>query len=233
MAKFQFLLFFSVVVGFFATGSMAHDEHIVGGRDGWTIPPNATFYQDWAKTRNFKVGDRLVFPYTVEMYTVVEASKEDFDNCTQRDIKARYYAPPTVIELLEPGRITTTAGSGCTARPARSSASSSATAPATTVGEPTLQDSNVLDDSPFVKRFSQTCPPVISNPCVSPLRNSEIANSEITKTMYIPTRMKYVTSQQNWRKTSMYNVCKLATAVSDVLHSVSKRALQQSLVWRC
>lgn len=37
------------------------------------------------------------------MYTVVEVSKEDFDNCTQRDIKARYFAPPTVIELLEPG----------------------------------------------------------------------------------------------------------------------------------
>ncbi|OAY70060.1 umecyanin-like [Ananas comosus] len=103
MAKFWFLLFFSVAVGFFVMGSTAHDEHIVGGRDGWTIPPNATFYQDWAKTQNFKVGDRLVFPYTIEMYTVVEASKEDFDNCTQRDIKARYYAPPTVLELLEPG----------------------------------------------------------------------------------------------------------------------------------
>ena len=33
--------------------------HVVGGVAGWEIPPNKTFYEDWAKPRTFGVGDKL------------------------------------------------------------------------------------------------------------------------------------------------------------------------------
>ena len=33
--------------------------HVVGGSCGWEVPPNATFYADWAKPRTFGVGDKL------------------------------------------------------------------------------------------------------------------------------------------------------------------------------
>ncbi|GAB2232577.1 hypothetical protein Droror1_Dr00011619 [Drosera rotundifolia] len=33
--------------------------HVVGGSDGWEIPSNATFYQEWAKPRTFGVVDKL------------------------------------------------------------------------------------------------------------------------------------------------------------------------------
>lgn len=33
--------------------------HVVGGTAGWGVPPNATFYTDWAKPRTFGAGDKL------------------------------------------------------------------------------------------------------------------------------------------------------------------------------
>ena len=33
--------------------------HVVGGGCGWEVPPNSTFYADWAKPRTFGVGDKL------------------------------------------------------------------------------------------------------------------------------------------------------------------------------
>ena len=33
--------------------------HVVGGAAGWEIPPNKTFYEDWAKPRIFGAGDKL------------------------------------------------------------------------------------------------------------------------------------------------------------------------------
>ncbi|ERN01767.1 hypothetical protein AMTR_s00097p00156790 [Amborella trichopoda] len=33
--------------------------HIVGGSFGWKIPPNNTFYDQWAKTHTFNLNDKL------------------------------------------------------------------------------------------------------------------------------------------------------------------------------
>lgn len=32
---------------------------VVGGNTGWTIPPNTTFYPNWASANTFRVGDTL------------------------------------------------------------------------------------------------------------------------------------------------------------------------------
>ncbi|KAJ8451162.1 hypothetical protein Cgig2_026971 [Carnegiea gigantea] len=37
--------------------------HVVGGGCGWEVPPNRTFYADWAKPRTFGVGDKLAEYY--------------------------------------------------------------------------------------------------------------------------------------------------------------------------
>ena len=42
-----------------AVGDVVGMNHIVGKSFGWTIPQNASFYQDWAAPRTFYVGDKL------------------------------------------------------------------------------------------------------------------------------------------------------------------------------
>lgn len=34
-------------------------DHIVGGSFGWKLPPNRTFYEEWARSQTFVVGDKL------------------------------------------------------------------------------------------------------------------------------------------------------------------------------
>ena len=40
-------------------GEVGGMNHIIGKSLGWTIPQNASFYQDWAAPRTFAVGDKL------------------------------------------------------------------------------------------------------------------------------------------------------------------------------
>lgn len=42
-----------------AAAPAAAMTHVVGGRHGWSVPPNKTFYQEWAKPRTFGLGDKL------------------------------------------------------------------------------------------------------------------------------------------------------------------------------
>ncbi|KAI9117390.1 hypothetical protein K1719_011556 [Acacia pycnantha] len=64
----------------FAASSEAR-RYIVGGDFGWGIPPNQTFYSDWASDKTFIVGDKLVFNWTGNQ-NVAEVRKEDYNNCT-------------------------------------------------------------------------------------------------------------------------------------------------------
>ena len=34
-------------------------DHDVGGDFGWNLPPNITFFSDWASNKAFSVGDKL------------------------------------------------------------------------------------------------------------------------------------------------------------------------------
>jgi hypothetical protein len=56
-AHLSFLLLSVVVASL--VGSSAGVFHIVGAGKGWTIAPNQTYYADWARTRNIRVGDKL------------------------------------------------------------------------------------------------------------------------------------------------------------------------------
>ncbi|KAI9117664.1 hypothetical protein K1719_011830 [Acacia pycnantha] len=64
----------------FAASSEA-TRYTVGGNFGWGIPPNQTFYSDWASNKTFVLGDQLVFNWTGNQ-NVAEVQKEDYNNCT-------------------------------------------------------------------------------------------------------------------------------------------------------
>lgn len=51
--------FLMAAMGFLSASVAHHKTHIVGGSYGWRIPNTTTFYQDWANTRDFAVGDKI------------------------------------------------------------------------------------------------------------------------------------------------------------------------------
>jgi hypothetical protein len=53
------LLLLSAVVASLVAGSSAGIYHIVGAGKGWRIAPNRTYYEEWARTRNISIGDKL------------------------------------------------------------------------------------------------------------------------------------------------------------------------------
>jgi hypothetical protein len=56
-AHLSFLLLLVVVASL--AGSSSGVFHIVGAGKGWRIAPNKTYYEDWARTRDIHVGDKL------------------------------------------------------------------------------------------------------------------------------------------------------------------------------
>ncbi|GMH28848.1 hypothetical protein Nepgr_030691 [Nepenthes gracilis] len=77
--------------------------HVVGGSNGWEIPPNATFYAEWAKPRTFGVGDKLVFPYRTGAHNVLQVSAKDFETCSDDDVINYFFKGPTVVQLNATG----------------------------------------------------------------------------------------------------------------------------------
>lgn len=47
-----------LLVGAFLHVASAVD-YDVGGDFGWSLPPNPTFFSDWARNKTFFVGDKL------------------------------------------------------------------------------------------------------------------------------------------------------------------------------
>ncbi|OVA06377.1 Plastocyanin-like [Macleaya cordata] len=102
----KFLLFLVVVAAMGCAQMVpvsAGIDHIIGGSLGWTVPPNITYYQDWAKPRTFGLGDKLVFMFRTGVHNIIEVSKEDFDTCTDKKVVQMLYKGPTVMELNELG----------------------------------------------------------------------------------------------------------------------------------
>ncbi|CAL9150998.1 cucumber peeling cupredoxin-like [Musa acuminata AAA Group] len=99
------LLLLVAAMSCLVTVSQAHQKiHIVGGSYGWKIPPNKTFYEEWANKQSFFVGDKLVFLYTTGLQNVIEASEEEeFVYCKQTNVEDVQFVGPTILELTKAG----------------------------------------------------------------------------------------------------------------------------------
>ncbi|CAM0953713.1 unnamed protein product [Alopecurus aequalis] len=98
------LLLLWAVAASLVAGTSAGIYHIVGAGKGWRIAPNRTYYEEWARTRNISIGDKLMFLYRSGVYNIVEVPSRDlFLGCSMRNITNRYQNGPTIIELTQPG----------------------------------------------------------------------------------------------------------------------------------
>ncbi|KAL4377131.1 hypothetical protein GQ457_02G030780 [Hibiscus cannabinus] len=71
------LVIFAIVVSMSLTISSA-TEYVVGGDDGWKL---GVKYDDWAKDRQFLVGDTLVFKYKSGAHNVYKVTGDEFKSC--------------------------------------------------------------------------------------------------------------------------------------------------------
>ncbi|KAL5715855.1 hypothetical protein ACHQM5_017619 [Ranunculus cassubicifolius] len=82
----------------------AATEFKVGDANGWTVPtsPNAaTYYNRWAETHRFKLGDTLVFVYNND--SLLQVTKEDYEKCNTGRPKRSFRDGHTTIRFYETG----------------------------------------------------------------------------------------------------------------------------------
>ncbi|URE41098.1 Plastocyanin-like domain [Musa troglodytarum] len=74
----------------------------VGDAVGWTIlgSPN---YTAWSLSKNFKMGDTIVFEYSKNIHNVLEVSKADYDACTATSPMATYTSGNDSIAMKTKG----------------------------------------------------------------------------------------------------------------------------------
>ncbi|XP_073275531.1 mavicyanin-like [Primulina huaijiensis] len=73
---FLFLIFFTSVLIHLSTGAV----HSVGGSAGWTTIGNVD-YKQWAATKNFQVGDVIVFMYNPQFHNVMRVTHAGYKAC--------------------------------------------------------------------------------------------------------------------------------------------------------
>ncbi|KAM0018547.1 putative Phytocyanin domain, cupredoxin [Helianthus debilis subsp. tardiflorus] len=75
-------------------------EFKVGGSGEWSLSAS---YNQWAEKNRFQVGDTLLFKYDDDKDSVLEVSKEDYDNCNTGNPIAKHDDGHTVIKLDRSG----------------------------------------------------------------------------------------------------------------------------------
>ncbi|CAL4927767.1 unnamed protein product [Urochloa decumbens] len=85
----------------FLPSPAAATEHWVGDDNGWTLKFN---YSAWAETKQFKVGDTLVFKYSEPSHTVVEVNGADFASCNIPENSNALTTGQDQVTLEEAGR---------------------------------------------------------------------------------------------------------------------------------
>ncbi|KAF1879157.1 hypothetical protein Lal_00047829, partial [Lupinus albus] len=74
----------------------------VGDSAGWTIIDHPD-YKNWASTKNFHVGDTLIFSYHKQYLDVMEVSRHDYIHCDTNSAKAFYHSGSDSINLTKEG----------------------------------------------------------------------------------------------------------------------------------
>nr|CAB3492919.1 unnamed protein product [Digitaria exilis] len=76
-------------------------DHVVGDSAGWTLGFD---YAAWAQTKQFTVGDTLVFEYSTSSHDVVEVSGPDFKACNKAATTSVWSSGHDRVVLDKPGR---------------------------------------------------------------------------------------------------------------------------------
>ncbi|KAL6188205.1 hypothetical protein ACLB2K_039598 [Fragaria x ananassa] len=72
----------------------------VGGPDGWTIGVD---YNQWSSSKEFHVGDALLFSYQHLYHNVFEVTKQDYESCDPSSPITAYSSGSDTITLEKPG----------------------------------------------------------------------------------------------------------------------------------
>ncbi|GLT83504.1 hypothetical protein SLE2022_017910 [Rubroshorea leprosula] len=74
------------------------------GNSGWGVRTTSTeSYNQWAERNRFQIGDSLVFVYSPNEDSVLQVTKEAYDNCTTDAPLAKYTDGHTIVSLNRSG----------------------------------------------------------------------------------------------------------------------------------
>ncbi|CAI9295217.1 unnamed protein product [Lactuca saligna] len=76
-------------------------EFMVGGSGDWSLA--STSYNQWAERSRFQIGDTVLFKYESGKDSVVQVTKEDYDNCNAASPIAKYDDGHSMVKLNESG----------------------------------------------------------------------------------------------------------------------------------
>ncbi|KAJ4830064.1 hypothetical protein Tsubulata_039598, partial [Turnera subulata] len=76
-------------------------EFVVGDEAGWKLGFD---YQAWAKGKDFRVGDKLIFKYRAGSHNVYKVDGTGFQQCIRPSAKEALTTGYDVVELATPGR---------------------------------------------------------------------------------------------------------------------------------
>ncbi|KAK9989250.1 hypothetical protein SO802_029489 [Lithocarpus litseifolius] len=75
---------FIVVVMILLKGATAAQTYEVGDSLGWVVPPNSSYYSEWASNKTFYDGDKLSFTWTTGTHNVrISDTAAEYDNCSK------------------------------------------------------------------------------------------------------------------------------------------------------
>ncbi|CAN6586599.1 unnamed protein product [Malus baccata var. baccata] len=92
------LIFFVMMV---LSGVCLGDVYRVGDSDGWTSR-GLVDYNKWASTKEFHVGDTLIFAYNSQYHNLMQVTKQDFESCNTTAAITVYTSGSDTITLRRP-----------------------------------------------------------------------------------------------------------------------------------
>lgn len=139
----------------------AATSYTVGDGSGWTTGVD---YTSWAASKNFKVGDNLVFNYAKGLHTVVEVSAAEYMACTAANPLGSDNSGATTVALKTPGThyfvcsITGHCGAGMKLAVTVGGSNSPATTPTpTTPTTPYTTPTTPTTTTPYTTPTTPTC----------------------------------------------------------------------------
>ncbi|XP_024968570.1 early nodulin-like protein 1 [Cynara cardunculus var. scolymus] len=76
-------------------------EFMVGGTGDWSL--TSTFYNQWAQQSRFQIGDTVLFNYEAGKDSVVQVTKDDYNNCNPASPIAMYSDGHSLVKFRQSG----------------------------------------------------------------------------------------------------------------------------------